>query len=258
MKRLTIMIATALLAAGLAATPAIADNHGSMTAEPVELFACNFAEGKSAKDLDKVVANFNKWADSSGMNEYTAWTLVPYYATPEQDFDVLWLGHAPSAASLGKRQDQWLATGGKVQAEFDSVIPCDAHVNFASLMFKAPPQRDNPPDNVVISFSDCNMADGMNFSDDIAPALEEWATYRGEHGSTGGMWVMFPAYGGGDEDFDFKWLTGHRTLEEQGKDWDQYAEAGWAKAAELFGGKLECDSSRVYLATNRRRAESND
>lgn len=257
MKRLTIMIVTALLTAGLAATPAIADNHESEPAQPVELYACNYADGKSGKDLDKVVANWNKWADGAGISDYTAWTLVPFYSTPEQDFDVLWLGHAPKAASLGKSQDQWLASGSKVSAEFDSVIPCNAHLNMASLEFKSPPQRDNPPDNVVISFSDCNMADGLNFGD-IAPALEEWAEYRSEHGSTGGMWIMFPAYGGGDEDFDFKFISGYRTLEEQGKDWDQYSEAGWAKAEELFGGKLECDSSRVYLATNRRRAESND
>lgn len=258
MKRFTITCAAISLAAGLAALPAIADNHASMTAEPVEIFACNFADGKTGKDLDKVVANFNKWADGVGMNDYTAWTLTPYYSTPDQDFDILWLGHAPKAASLGMNQDRWLATGGDVQDEFNGVIPCHTHANMASLMFKAPPERENPPDNVVISFSDCNMADGMDFSDDIAPALEEWATYRGENGSTGGMWIMFPAYGGGDEDFDFKWVSGYRTLEEQGKDWDQYAEAGWAKAGELFGGKLECDSSRVYLATNRRRAAAED
>ena len=258
MKRSIMTALAALLAAGLASPMALADNHASMTAQPVELFACSYADGKTGKDLDKVVGSFNKWADGVGMDEYTAWTLVPYYATPEQDFDVLWLGHAPKAAALGMRQGQWLATGGKVQAEFDSVLPCNAHVNFASLMFKAPPQRDDPPDNVVISFSDCNMADGMDFTDDIAPAIEEWAEYRGEHGSTAGIWIMFPAYGGGDEDFDFKWVSGHRTLEEQGKDWDQYAEAGWQKAGELFGGKLECDSSRVYLATNRRRAAAEE
>lgn len=258
MKRILITIVTTLLTIGLAATPAMADSHAAMAAEPVEMFSCSYAEGKSGKDLDKVVTNFNRWADGVGMNDYTAWTLVPYYASPEQDFDVLWLGHAPKAASLGMNQDKWLATGGKVQAEFDSVMPCDAHFNFASLMFKAPPQRDDPPDNVVISFSDCNMADGMDFSEDIAPALKEWAKYRGDQGSTGGLWVMFPAYGGGDEDFDFKWVSGYRSLEEQGKDWDQYAEAGWSKAGELFGGKLECDSSRVYLATNRRRAAADD
>lgn len=257
MKRKLVMLVTAVSMAGLGAMTASADEHASAQAEPVELFACNYAEGKTDKDLDKVVGNFNKWADGVEMNDYTAWTLVPYYSSPEQDFDVLWLGHAPRAASLGRSQDQWLATGGKVAAEFDSVIPCHTHANFASLMFKAPPERDNPPDNVVISFSDCSMEDGTSFGD-IAPALEEWAKYRTDAGSTGGIWVMFPAYGGGGEGFDFKYVAGYRNLEEQGKDWDHYSKEGWAKAEELFAGKLSCDSSRVYLAKNRRRAATND
>lgn len=257
MKR-TLMTSAVALFAGLATHPAVADSHASMTAQPVELFACTYVEGKGGEDLDKVVVDWNKWADGAGLTDYTAWTLVPYYSTPEQDFDVLWLGHAPKAASLGRSQQKWLASGGKIQDEVAKIMSCNAHVNFASLMYKAPPQRENPPDNVVISFSDCNMADGMSFSDDIAPAIGEWAEYRSEHGSTGGIWIMFPAYGGGDEDFDFKWISGYATLEDQGKDWDQYAEAGWEKAGELFRGKMQCDSSRVYLATNRRRAEAQD
>ena len=46
--------------------------------------------------------------------------------------------------------------------------------------------------------------------------------------------------------------VGH--LEDLGADWDQLSESGWKKAGELFAGKLECDSSRSYLATNRRMA----
>lgn len=256
MKNLLMIIVAGGLTASLVATTANSQEEDmSSTAVPVEIFTCDYRDGKGPKDLDKVTANWNVWADNAGVNDYTAWTLVPFYASEEQDFDVLWLGVSPTARQMGSAQDKWLATGGKIQAEFDSIVPCDAHSNFASLEFKAPPQRDNPPNNVVISFSDCNIADGMSFGD-VAPALDEWAAYRTEHGSTGGMWVLFPAYGGGGEEFDFKFLTGHRNLEEQGADWDQYAEAGWAKAEELFTGKLECDSARVYLAQNRRRASA--
>jgi hypothetical protein len=47
-------------------------------------------------------------------------------------------------------------------------------------------------------------------------------------------------------------------LEDQGVDYDQYSESGWMKAEELFTGKVDCDSSRVYLGTNRRRATDKD
>jgi hypothetical protein len=49
-----------------------------------------------------------------------------------------------------------------------------------------------------------------------------------------------------------------RNLEDQGVDYDQYSESGWMKAEELFTGKVDCDSSRVYLGTNRRRATDKD
>lgn len=233
---------------------AVADSHeGGMTAVPVEMFACTYNDGKSAKDLDKAIGSWNKWADGAGLSDYTAWTLAPYYASANQDFDVLWLGVAPSAKSLGASQDKWVTTGSRVQAEFDDAITCQAHTNMATLTFKSPPDIDNPPDNVVMSFSDCNMADDVNFGEDVMPALTEWAKYRGDHGSDSGIWVMFPAYGGGGEEFDFKYVTGSRSLEAQGEDWDQYSKEGRIKAAELFRGKVDCDSSRVYLAKNRRR-----
>ncbi len=101
------------------------------------------------------------------------------------------------------------------------------------------------------------MADGVTFND-VAPALAEWSQYRGDHGSTSGMWVFFPAYGGGREDFDFRFVAAWQNLEDQGRDWDQYSESGWKKADELFAGKLACDAARVYLATNRRMAEDDE
>jgi hypothetical protein len=48
------------------------------------------------------------------------------------------------------------------------------------------------------------------------------------------MWVFFPAYGGGGEEFDFKFIAAWQNLEDQGVDYDQYSESGWMKAEELF------------------------
>ena len=72
------------------------------------------------------------------------------------------------------------------------------------------------------------------------------------------MCVLFPSYGGGGEEFVFKFISAWQNLEEQGEDYDQYSESGWMKADELFAGKLDCDSSRVYLGTNRRRAADSE
>jgi hypothetical protein len=257
-KLLTALVSCSLL---LSAGIGIADEHEGEAGEanvatPVEMFACRYNEGKGPADLDAATKNWNAWADKNGVDDYSAWTLVPYYSGPDQDFDVLWLGGSDNAKTMGRVQDTWLATGSKEAEGFAEVVSCDVHAAYAVLRMKKPPKRDNPS-NIVISFSDCNTAEGITF-DDLYVPLIEWGNYKGENGSTAGMWVFFPSYGGGGEQFDFKWVTAHQNLEDMGADWDQFSESGWKKAGELFAGKLECDSSRSYLATNRRMAADDD
>lgn len=257
-KFLTMLVSGALL---LTLGVGIADEHEGADEEanvatPVEMFACKYQEGKGAADLDVAVKKWNEWADKQKIDDYSAWTLVPYYSGPNQDFDVLWLGGSPTAKAMGKAQDTWIATGGKVQGAFDEAISCDSHGSYAVLQMKKPPERENPA-NVVITFSDCNTADGTSF-DDLYMPLMDWAKYKGDNGSTAGMWVFFAAHGGGGEEFDFKWVTAYQNLENLGADWDQYSKSGWEKANELFAGKVSCDSSRAYLASNRRMAKNDE
>lgn len=259
MKKIMMVLATGGLICAFSTGAALADSHEEGEFEPIspiELFACSYNEGKGPADLDQAINGWQEWADKHDQTHYTAWTLVPYYSSPEQEFDVLWLGSAPDATSLGRGQDLWLATGREEAQGFNEVLDCSAHSNFATMQFKKPPKRENPA-NIVVSFSDCNMADGVVF-DDLVPSLTEWSKYRESHGSTSGMWVLFPAYGGGGEDFDFKFVASWQNLEEQGADYDQYNVDGWKKGNELFRGKLDCDSSRVYLGTNHRMATSED
>jgi hypothetical protein len=259
MKKSLLTFATGGLVFALGMGTAIADSHeedGLKPATPIELFACSYNEGKGPADLDKASDAFNRWADKHNVTDYSAWTLVPYYSGPEQEFDTLWLGGSPKAAALGRVQDTWLSTGSAEAQGFADVMTCAGHANYATLQFKKPPKRENP-ENVVISFTDCNLADGVAFGD-IVPSLMEWSDYRESHGSTAGMWVLFPAYGGGSEEFDFKFVASYQNLEDQGADYDQYNESGWKKGNELFENKVSCDSSRVYLAQNRRMMESDD
>jgi len=259
MKRLlTALVSCSLV---LLAGIGVADEHEgeadeANVATPVEMFACKYNEGKGPADLDAATKKWNAWADKNGVDDYSAWTLVPYYSGPDQDFDVIWLGGSDNAKTLGRVQDTWLATGAKEAQGFAEVVSCDVHAAYAVLRMKRPPKRDNPS-NIVISFSDCNTAEGMSF-DDLYMPLIEWGKYKGDKGSTAGMWVFFPSFGGGGEEFDFKWVTAYQNLEDMGADWDQFSESGWQKAGELFAGKLQCDSSRSYLATNRRMAAEDD
>ena len=68
---------------------------------PVEIFACNFHEGKGSSDLDQWVSQWNAWADK-GLAPYSAWTLTPFYYGEEQTIDFIWLGTSTDAATLGR------------------------------------------------------------------------------------------------------------------------------------------------------------
>ncbi len=225
------------------------------SASAVEIYTCSYADGKGPADLDKVIAKWNKWADDQGIADYSVWTLTPFYSSPEQDFDVLWLGTTETGKGMGAAQDMWLANGGTLGDEFNSVIPCDSHSMSAAVQFKAPPEREDPS-RIILDFSDCTVGDGRRFSTEVAPALKAWGEFLTEQGSTAGAWALFPVFGGGGEEFDFKYVESHGNYSEQGTDFDNYNSA---KARAIFPyGLLSCDSSRSYVGTNRRMAESDD
>jgi len=239
----------------LAGTSAVlAEDESTSKVVPVELFTCNYHEGKGPADLDKAVDAWNKWADKQGWDSYAAWTLTPYYYGPEQEFDLIWLGAGKDAVALGKAQDAYLSEDAGLRAGFNDVVSCDAHVNYASVQHKAPP-KDATPGNSILTFSDCTMKKDASYSA-VGEAMGKWSQHLSDGGSTAGVWHWFPAYGGGGEEFDFKWLESFANFEELGADFDRYGTGGGYKVAgELFGGLLDCDSSRAYLAKNRRHAQ---
>lgn len=257
MRRIFVVTLASILCVALGPTAAATQegDDGPM-AFPVEGYICSFLDGAGPADLDAWADGWNAWADEAGLTEYWAFTLTPFYFGPDQEFDFIWLGGSPNATSLGRDQDKWLTTGGESQASLAEIIECGSHTNFAALEFKSPGDGP-PPDSFVVTLSDCEMSEGTSF-DDVAPALGEWAAYREENGVGGGIWVFFPAYGGGSEKFDFKYVTSAGSMEALGGGWDQYADGGHEKATELFADKLDCDSSRVYTATMRRRAAMPD
>ena len=77
-----------------------------------------------------------------------------------------------------------------------------------------------------------------------------------EAGSTAGTWHWFPAFGGGDAEYDYKVVNAYENFSELGKDWQHNANGGGREAsADIFGDLDECDDARVYLAKSRRAAQ---
>ncbi|MBT8071565.1 MAG: hypothetical protein KJO80_14120 [Gammaproteobacteria bacterium] len=72
-------------------------------------------------------------------------------------------------------------------------------------------------------------------------------------GSDAAIFHWFPVYGGGKEDFDYKWLEAHASMTEIGADFERYGNGGgWRVRGALMSHLVSCDSRRAYVAQSRR------
>ncbi len=226
------------------------DEQEEMLISPVETFTCTYEEGKGPADLDAAVDAWNAWMDEENDHTYWAATVTPYYYGPDA-FDFGWIGAWNSGATMGAGTDKWLSEGGEYAEMFNAVADCETHSGFASVMLKEPP-GDDDPDNLVLTFTDCNVV-SEDPDADLMGALSAWAEYATTRGYRNGSWVLFPVFGGGGAEFDFKIVDGYDTHTDLGADWDLYASGDYEKDDELNGGIYECDDARMYVGSIRRR-----
>ena len=250
MKKILIAAMSATLV--VLSAPVWADSHeDERDWVPMEIFACNFNEGKSMADFQAATDAWKAWADERGVDDYWAGVLTPYYYGPEQgNFDVGWLGGWTSGAAMGAGTDMWINEGGDSAAAFDDAATCDAHGGFAAtnLYEGNGPDEDN---NIVLSFQDCTQ------TTDVLPIFDAWAEYAAEAGFEGGLWMLAPVYGDGSADYHFKLVTSNHDFTEFGTDWDLWG-AHYDKWMELTSGSMECDDARVYVTSVVRRPPPSD
>ena len=209
---------------------------------PIEIFACNYVKGKGRADLDKVIADWNKWMDDSNAEPYSAWIYTAYYGSPDYQFDIAWLGVWADGKSMGKGTDQWLTSGGAISAGFDKVLKCAAHANFASTQMRSGGSEN--ADSAVLGFSDCKFKEGSKFADGMKAAAD-WNAYSAQQGSIASEWFFFPVYGA-DPDWHFKKVNAHPNYAALGADYDWYGNGGgFMKAQEMIGDAYDCGVARI-------------
>ncbi|MFC1719897.1 hypothetical protein ACFL00_02000 [Pseudomonadota bacterium] len=235
----------------LSGPDAVSAQDSAIKVVPVELFTCNYNDGKGPADLDAVIDKWTVWADKKKIEDYAAWTLTPYYFGQKQEFDVIWLGAGKDGAALGRAQDAYMAENEGLHQAFSEVLSCDAHGNFASIRFKAG-EQGKTPENSILTFSDCTYKEGASFSS-LGAAMNDWAQYLTDAGSTSSIFAWYPAYGGGGEEFSFKWLETYKNLADLGAGFDRFGSgSGWVTYNRLLGHLIDCDASRAYVAKSRR------
>ena len=245
-----------LIAFAISALVAVAGTGTAVSQEavvyvPVDIIACKYNEGRGPSDLDAAVEKYNAYADGTGRDNYAAWTMTKEYATPDQDFDFAWLGAHKSGETMGVGRDAWKANGAEAMAAFAAVATCEAASNYASRMFKAPPDGNIPGDG-VLEFTNCELEEEASYEDVVA-ATNEWLGVMAEAGSSAAHYHWYPIYGSNEEDLDWKWITAYENYTELGKDYDRIGNGGlFRKQRELLGELMDCNVARVYDVKLRR------
>ncbi len=210
---------------------------------PMETFTCNYKEGKDADDIAKVNKKWNAWTDKSAVPEYAAWMIEPYFVSGDIEFDLGWIGGWPDGNAMGKSLQEWADKGSELSAAYGEVLDCNSHSNFAAMVIK-PAEAIN--DTSLVAFSDCKVAEGHTM-DQTVMALSEWGQYLAETGHDGGAVILFPAFGVGDIDYDFKWMRTYDSFETFGKAYEQFGNGGgYQKSSAMLDGLMSCDVSRLY------------
>ena len=248
------LVVTAVLVATLGTGNVVAQDAPVFI--PVEIFTCNYNEGKGSADLDAVNVLWNTYMDDAENDSYAGWTMTKHYASDDQDFDVAWIGASKNGTALGEGTDHWRANGGEVAAAFGEVLNCGMSGLYASRQFKAAPDGDVPGDGVLV-FSNCSVKDGARYEDVVA-AMGSWADIQEEAGSTAAMYHWYPIFGTGEDDIDWKSITAYPNHTEFGKNYDRMAGGLYLTSQELFGDIADCDVARVYNVKNVRTASLRD
>lgn len=221
---------------------------------PAQVVVCSFNDGQGPDDLDDAVESWTEYMDDNGVDDYAAWTLTPNFYGPDQEFDFIWLGAWTDGNAMGGGLDMWYTSGGEHAENFAEVADCGVQLLSGSINYKLP--EGGTPANSVITFSNCNVSDSSNYPE-VAMATRAWADALTASGSEAAIYHWFPAYGGGGDDTpDFVTLVAYPNYAALGADFERYTNGEmFRENGRLFGGKVECDVSRAYMAQQRRAAQ---
>ncbi|MFQ3324830.1 MAG: hypothetical protein ACI90U_002661 [Pseudomonadales bacterium] len=243
----TISLFAALLVSG----PAMADNHQGPKFSPAEIFLCNYKDGQNISGVNKATAKWNSWMDKTKQHDYLGITLTPMFNDPGVNMDVVWMGFWPDGKSMGAAIEKTMSKKGQdATKDFFKVMNCPQHASFAVNVITAGPVET--PDTAVMTFADCKIAEGKTPAD-AGAALTIWGDYLTNKGITGPMLTLWPAFGGGDVDFDFKMVQGYTNYVDFGNAFDAYGTGGGVmKARQIFGDIVHCNVARLYNMQLRR------
>ena len=208
---------------------------------PIEIWGCNFLDGKDQGDMDDV---YEDLVEAVGDTEYAAFQMNPYFAGQfGQNMDFFYLGAWADGAVMGADLVTFLGTPDEA---WDETVDCQGSM-FASNWIQQPaaPPADGGS-TFVMTVSDCDIAHGVSPGQAVG-AISRFNDYRVANGMTVGTLVWFPVYGGGDAEFDFKLTNVYPSAVEMGNAFKWTVDnAAYNVSTQMMQGVVSCDEARVY------------
>lgn len=209
---------------------------------PVEIYACDFVDGKDMDDLRAVNAELNSWADGEGIDMFSS-MATPVFHSPDDAYDVYFLDAWSDGAALGAGYSRYYSqSGARIEAAYGAVVECESHAYYSGIMVVPPAEgRNGGP----LQFQDCTLLENRSLGD----AIEAITAFSGGAGpKLGGFAVLLPFVGQPrDITYDFKLVAIFDSFQTMGNAFDaMFKGGGGQQANSTVGSTMTCDTPRMY------------
>ena len=212
-----------------------------------EYFGCKLDEGKNLNDLNEWIGEWNKWMDSSDLDEYQASLLSPLYRSPNDEIDFMWVGRTNSWKELARGQSAYRASG---LAESFPAASCP----FQFIARQIPSggadiQEEMNQDEFVAAYWLCDI-EADNTLEDVYTAQMTRMDYIQKNGNRIASRIVVPRQGIPSllRDTDFVMLYASPSLEQWGSNVDNYQNNLEGRGDDnASDGVFNCANSTVYV-----------
>ena len=103
-----------------------ADDSDAINASSVELWVCNYQEGKSIDDLRNWYEDFNKLSDQMDNGNFRSWLWSPFFVSDLTRADVVVATAFPNLESMGQSMMEFFggAETGALFARYETIVDC--------------------------------------------------------------------------------------------------------------------------------------
>ena len=201
-----------LLAALLLPFEARAGDTGQVS----EIFACDFNEGKTWADFERVNTRFGEILKEIGgaAADFRAFVWRPFRGN--QDLTYLWAGYFENYRVLGEHWQAIRESGreDEINALWGELETCQSGLTTAELIYDSPeiPADDAKGPAVLESFR-CTLQPGKTL-EDVNDAVAKWQTHVNDVGLPFDVYMRTPIVSGSS--FSHSYFVVHRDLSDYG------------------------------------------